>query len=68
MAIKPLEFDFQESRWQDLYLHLKNKGYDVYAPAQKVGECTEPYLVVKNDGSYKHVNFSTDMDMYAIYC
>ena len=50
MAIKPLEFDFQESRWQDLYLHLKNKGYDVYAPAQKVGECTEPYLVVKNDG------------------
>ena len=35
MAIKPLEFDFQESRWQDLYLHLKNKGYDVYAPAQK---------------------------------
>lgn len=68
MAIKPLEFDFQESRWQDLYLHLKNKGYDVYAPAQKVGECTEPYLVVKNDGSYQHVNFSTDRDMYAIYC
>ena len=68
MAIKHLEFDFQESRWQDLYLHLKNKGYDVYAPAQKVGECTEPYLVVKNDGSYQHVNFSTDRDMYAIYC
>lgn len=68
MAIKPLEFDFQESRWQDLYLHLKNKGYDVYAPAQKVGECTEPYLVVKNDGSYQHVNFSTDRDMYVIYC
>lgn len=68
MAIKPLEFDFQESRWQDLYLHLKNKGYDVYAPAQKVGECTEPYLVVNNDGSYQHVNFSTDRDMYAIYC
>jgi hypothetical protein len=68
MAIKPLEFDFQESRWQDLYLHLKNKGYDVYAPAQKVGECTEPYLVVKNDGSYQHANFSSDRDMYAIYC
>lgn len=68
MAIKPLEFDFQESRWQDLYVHLKNKGYDVYAPAQKVGECTAPYLVIKNDGSYQHVNFTTDRDMYAIYC
>lgn len=68
MAIKPLEFDYQESRWQDLYLFLKNKGYDVYPPAVKVGECTEPYLVIKNDGAYKHVNFSTDRDMYAIYC
>lgn len=68
MAIKPLEFDYQDSRWQDLYVHLCNKGYEVYAPAQKVGECTTPYLVIKNDGSYKHVNFSTDVTQYAIYC
>ena len=68
MAIKPLEFDYQQSRWQDLYVHLQNKGYEVYAPAQKVGECTKPYLVIKNDGSYKHVNFSTDRTQYAIYC
>lgn len=68
IAIKPYNFDYQESRWQDLYLHLKNKGYDVYEPEQKVGECTSQYLVVKNDGSYRHANFSSDRDMYAIYC
>ena len=68
MAIKPFEFDYKQSRWQDLYIHLKNKGYEVYAPAQKVGECTSPYLVIKNDGSYRHVNFSTDRTQYAIYC
>lgn len=67
MAIKPLEFDYQDSRWQDIYIHLKNKGYDVYAPAQKEGECTEPYIIIKNDGSYKHNEFSSDRDMYAIY-
>jgi len=68
LAIKPFEFDYKQSRWQDLYIHLKNKGYEVYAPAQKVGECTSPYLVIKNDGSYRHVNFSTDRTQYAIYC
>lgn len=55
-----------ESRWQDIYIHLKNKGYDVYAPGIKVGECIKPYVEVKNDGSYKHANYSTDRDMYAI--
>lgn len=68
MAIKPKEFDFKKSRWQDIYSLLKRKGFDVYAPAQKVGECTSNYLVVKSDGSYKHVNFSTDRDMYTILC
>lgn len=68
MPISPLEFQPAESRWQDIYLHLKRKGFEVYFPEQKTGDCTSPYLVVKNDGSYNHVNFSTDRDMYAIYC
>ena len=62
------EFVPLESRWQDIYAHLKNKGYDVYAPGIKVGDCTAPYVVVKNDGSYKHVNFSSSRAMYAIMC
>lgn len=57
-----------ESRWQDIYIHLEKKGYNVYAPGIKVGECVKPYIVIKNDGSYKHVNFSTDRDMYSIMC
>lgn len=68
LPISPISFKPAKSRWQDIYLHLKNKGFDVYAPAQKEGDCTSPYLVIKNDGSYNHVNFSTDRDMYAIYC
>lgn len=68
MPISPIEFQPSDSRWQDIYLHLKNKGFEVYAPEQKTGDCTSPYLVIKNDGSYNHVNFSTDRDMYAIYC
>lgn len=68
MPIKPKEFKARGSRWQDIFAHLKAKGFDVYAPAQKIGECTSPYLVVKNDGSYQHANFSTDRDMYVIYC
>lgn len=62
------EFIPLDSRWQDIYTHLKNKGYDVYAPGIKIGECVSPYIVVKNDGSYKHVNFSTNRDMYSILC
>lgn len=62
------EFVPKDSRWQDIYSHLKSKGYEVYAPGTKVGECTSPYVVVKNDGSYKHANFSTDRDQYAIMC
>lgn len=68
MAIKTSEFQPLESRWQDIYNHLKKEGFEVYSPEQKVGECTSPYIVVKNDGSYRHQNFSTHRDMYSIEC
>ena len=61
-------FEYEESRWQDIFLHLKSQGFDVYAPGLKVGECTSEYLVVKNDGSSKHISFSTDVDLYAVLC
>lgn len=62
------QFQYKESRWQDLYSHLKQEGFDVYSPGTKVGECTEPYIVVKNDGVTKHPNFSTDVNLYAVMC
>lgn len=61
-------FEYKESRWQDIFSHLKNQGYDVYSPGVKVGECTSEYLVVKNDGSSRHSSFSTDIDLYAVLC
>lgn len=61
-------FEYKESRWQDIFLHLKSQGFDVYSPGTKTGECTSEYLVIKNDGSSKHVSFSTDVDLYAVMC
>ena len=61
-------FEYKDSRWQDIFSHLKREGFDVYSPGTKIGECVSEYLVVKNDGSSKHTNFSTDVDLYAILC
>jgi hypothetical protein len=61
-------FEYKESRWQDIFLHLKNQGFDVYSPGMKIGECASEYLVVKNDGSSKHTSFSTDVNLYAVMC
>ncbi len=66
--IDTVTFKPRESRAQDIFIHLKNNGFDTYWPGQHVGDCTSPYVVVKNDGSYKHANFSTDRDMYAVMC
>lgn len=64
--INPSEFVYEDSRLQDIYIHLQSKGFDVYMPEIKIGECKSPYIVVKNDGSSQHPVFSTDVDMYAI--
>lgn len=61
-------FDYKDSRWQDIFTHLKNAGFDVYSPGMKTGECISSYVVVKNDGSSKHASFSTDIDLYAVMC
>lgn len=64
--IDPTIFEAEESRVQDIYIFLKEKGYDVYFPAQKVGDCVSPYVVVKHDGATKDLNFSTDIDTYSV--
>lgn len=64
--INPSTFAYEDSRLQDIYVHLQSKGFDVYMPETKIGECKSPYIVVKNDGSSQHPVFSTDVDMYAI--
>ncbi len=56
----------ENSRWSDIFLHLKNKGYDVYSPSTKEGECTSPYIVVKSAGISKALNFSSSVALYDI--
>ena len=33
-----------------IYKHLKNNGFDVYSIGQHEGICTNPYIVVKENG------------------
>lgn len=57
-------FKYEDSRWQDLYLFLTSKGYDVYTPGQKEGECLSKYIVVKYAGSVKADMISSRRDLY----
>lgn len=63
-----ISFEYAESRWQDIFLHLKKAGIEVYSPGQKVGECVSNYVVVKSNGSSNHTSFSTDVALYSIMC
>lgn len=57
-----------ESRIQDIYLCLKGEGLDVYFPAQKVGECLSPYVVVKDATTSQFLNYSSTITYYDIMC
>lgn len=57
-------FKYEDSRWQDLYLFLTSKGYDVYTPGQKEGECLSKYIVIKYAGSVKADMISSRRDLY----
>lgn len=56
------------SRSNDLYLHLKGKGADVYLPSQKEGECTSPYVVVKEGTTTTYRDFSSTATLYELLC
>ena len=61
-------FDYNGSIWQDIYMHLTENCFDVYSPGTKLGECSKPYIVIKNNGGSKHDSFSTYVDLYSIMC
>ena len=66
--IDPTTFVPEDSRAMDIYKALEKNGIEVYFPGQHIGDCLSPYVIVKNDGSYEHVNMSTDRDMYSVMC
>lgn len=57
-----------ESRLQDIYLSLKEQGIEVYFPAQKQGECTSPYVVVKDMATTQFHDFSSTVTYYDVLC
>lgn len=66
--IKPSEFEYKESRWQDLYVFFRDKGYEVYAPEQHVGDCLSKYIVVMYGGESKVTSISSRFGIYSILC
>ena len=64
--LDPTEFEYRDSRWQDLYKFLTSKGHDVYPPGEKLGDCLKPYLVVKYSGTVSSSTASSRRDLYDI--
>ena len=56
----------EDSRWSDIFTCLQQAGYDVYPPATKEGECTQPYLVVKDAGVTEHASISSNIALFDI--
>lgn len=57
-----------ESRWQDIYEHLTEKGFSVYSPGQHQGECLSPYVVVKDMGGSRFGDFTSMRHLYDLMC
>lgn len=55
-----------KSRWQDIYAHLKSKGFDVYSPAQKTDECDKPYVVIKDNGILDVAGISSRQHLFEL--
>lgn len=58
----------EKTRFMDIYKHLLNRGIEAYGPAQKQGECTKPYTVVKDAGTTQYNNFSSTQTLYDVMC
>lgn len=56
------------SRAMDIYKHLEGQGFSVYFPAQKVGECTSPYVVIRVAPSSQYQGLSTTINYYDLLC
>jgi len=60
--------EFKQDRIQDIFVFLKQKGFDVYFPAQHQGECTAPYVVIKGAVSTQFREYSSWVQYYDLLC
>lgn len=58
----------EKTVWKLIMDKLIESGIEAYPPATKVGECKKPYVVVKQAGSAKILNYSSQRDFYDFYC
>lgn len=54
--------------WQLIFKRLKEDGIEVYPPATHKGECINSYCVIKENGSSKFQNFSSEVSYYSLSC
>lgn len=54
----------EDTRWKDIFKHLKSKGFRVYSPGVKEGECEAPYVVLKDAGDTKADGTSATQRIY----
>lgn len=57
-----------DTRWEDIFEKLQEHGIDVYSPGRKTGECTSPYVVVKDAGRVDSTEVSSSQDLYDLMC
>lgn len=57
-----------ETRLKDMYDCLKKAGFSVYFPTQKTGECSSPYVVIRDAGTVQYQDFSTVFTTYELLC
>lgn len=53
--------------FQELYRHLKSKGFDVYSIGQHEGLCTSPFLVIKEMGTTSTLEKNINKELVEIY-
>lgn len=57
--IKIADIDTEKTVWENIADVLKKNGFKVYPPATHKGECTEKYIVLKQDGSSQINGYSS---------
>lgn len=63
-----MDMNFEQDRIQDIFVHLQQKGFDVYFPTQHQGECISPYVVVKGATNTRFRQYSTVVQYYDLLC
>ena len=57
-----------ETRFTDVYKHLKNKGFEVYFVGQHLGDALTDYVVIRDGGSSQKSTLSTQISYIELLC